>query len=203
MTDSEKRERNIKIKTALKTIKEQTTIYKDYSKDLIKICGFDDVLQQQENLNEILDDANLVASLFESAREKEKMLEKNSSASSMKNITLEKYNPTGLDKFIKYKSFMEEYREFVLANPLHPLIKLRHLHNSVEGEALKLIKSYTLGDQLTAAIQALENAYSKPDLVVAEIYRNIKRLAAISSFTGKSMNVAKNKCPTSKLQLQR
>ena len=86
---------------------------------------------------------------------------------------------------------MEEYREFVLSKPLHPLIKLRHLHNSVEGEALKLIKSYTLGDQLTVAIQALENAYSKPDLVVAEIYRNIKALAAITSFNGKNMVIAK------------
>lgn len=109
----------------------------------------------------------------------------------MKNIILEKYNPTGLDKIIKHKSFMEEYREFVLSKPLRPLIKLRHLHSSVEGEALKLIKSYTLGDQLTVVIQVLENAYSKPDLVMAEIYRNIKGLTAITSFNGKNMTAAK------------
>lgn len=201
LTDSEKRERNIKVKTALKTIAQQTSIYKEYSKELIKICGFDDVLQQQENLNELLDEANLVASLFESSQEKENMLEKNTSTNSMKNITLEKYTPSGLDKFIKYKSFMEEYREFILAKPFHPLIKLRHLHNSLEGEALKLIKSYTLGDQLTVAIETLENAYSKPDLVIAEIYRNIKGLASISSFNGKSINVAKEQVSNLKIAI--
>ena len=89
---------------------------------------------------------------------------------------------------------MEECREFVLSKPLHPLIKLRHLHNSIEGEALKLIKSYTLGDQLTAAIQALENAYSKPELVVAEIYRNIKALAAKLPSMAKAWLQQGNKC---------
>ena len=139
--------------------------------------------------------------MFEATEEKEKLLEKNSSSGTLKNVILKKYNRGGLDKFIKYKSFMEEYREFVISKPLHPLIKLRHLHNSVEGEALKLIKSYTLEYQLTAAIQALENAYSKPVLVAAEVYRNIKDLAAITSFNGKSMATAKEQVRNLKIAI--
>ena len=64
------------------------------------------------------------------------------------------------------------------------MIKLRRLDASFEGEALKMIKSYTLGNQLTVAIQVLENSYNKPSLVVAEVYRNIETLPDLKRLAG-------------------
>ena len=94
---------------------------------------------------------------------------------------------------------MEEYRQFVLAKPLSPLTKLRHLQASCEGDALKLIKSYKLGDQLQSAIEALEAKYSKPEFVCAEIYRSIKAMPAITNFNGKAITVAKTQVNTLKI----
>ena len=78
-----------------------------------------------------------------------------------------------------------------LSHPISPLIKWRQLHNSVEGPALKLVQSYTLADQLQTALYALEHAYNKPELVVAELYRHIRNLPMVSSFSSKTIAVAR------------
>ena len=54
MTDNEKRSRKVKIKTVIRTVNQQVAMYKDYSKDVMKLCNFEDVEQQQQNLNEVL-----------------------------------------------------------------------------------------------------------------------------------------------------
>ena len=189
MTDNEKRSRKVKIKTVIRTVNQQVAMYKDYSKDVMKLCNFEDVEQQQQNLNEVLEDANYITCLFEASEDREKQIEGSSSSGASGIIS--KFNPNGLDKFIKYKSFMAEYRQFVLSKPISPLIKLRQLHNSVEGPALKLVQSYTLADQLQTALDALEHAYNKPELVVAELYRHIRNLPMVSSFSSKTIAVAR------------
>ena len=55
-------------------------------------------------------------------------------------MTIERFDGTGIDRFLRYRSFMAEYNEFVLAKPVPDLIKLRWLKNSLDGEALKLVK---------------------------------------------------------------
>ena len=49
LTDTEKRERNVRIRTALKTITETVSLHKDHAKELITMCGFADVEQQHNN----------------------------------------------------------------------------------------------------------------------------------------------------------
>ena len=158
LTDSERRDKKIKIKPSIKTVAQQVSMYREYSKDVMKICHHSEIEDATSNLNEVLDDSNQISSLFGAYEERAQMLERNSSSGSMQNAMSTKFNHVGLDRFIKYKSFSEEFREFILAKPTPPLIKLPSLHSSVEGEALRMIKSYTLGDQLLAAIQILENA---------------------------------------------
>ena len=202
LTDAERREKKIKIKTAIKTVSQQVAMYREYSRDVMKICSHNEIDTATENLNEVLDDSNYISSLFEAYEERSQLMEKNSSAASAHSTMLTKFNPVGLDRFIKYKSFMEEFREFILAKPIPPLIKLRSLHASVEGEALKMIKMYTLGDQLTSAIQVLENTYNKPNLVVAEVYRYIKTLPKLKTLIGeKDIKIAKDQVGTLKISI--
>lgn len=76
-----------------------------------------------------------------------------------------KFNLSGLDKFIRNESFIGECRQFVLSRPTSPLVKLRKLNISVEGQALKIFQSYNPSDQLTAAFDALESTLNKAELV--------------------------------------
>ena len=78
---------------------------------------FEDVKQQQKNLNEVLEDANYITCLFEASEDREKQIEGSSSSGASGIIS--KFNPNGLDKFIKYKSFMAEYRQFFYRNQYH------------------------------------------------------------------------------------
>ena len=192
LTDSETRERDIKIKMNLKTVDERVNMYKNYNSELTKICSHDDIETLMKNLNDVLDDSNYLNCLFESISDRQKKIEANSSPASLQNVTIERFDGTGIDRFLKYRSFMAEYNEFVLAKPVPDLIKLRWLKKSLDGEALKLVKSYTLGSQLQTALEALEGVYNKQDLIIAEIYRSFKQLPRVGSFQGDNLNKAKS-----------
>ena len=85
---------------------QQVTMYRGYSKDVMKICSHDDVETAQTNLNEVFEDSNHVSSLFETFEERAQLMEKNSLSANKQSFILTKLNPTGLDRFIKYKSFI-------------------------------------------------------------------------------------------------
>ena len=70
----------------------------------------------------------------------------------------------------------------MLNRPLKRLIKLNHLKQCLKGDALNLVKSFNNSEQLQDTLTALENAYSKPDFVIGEIYKNLKSLPSVSSF---------------------
>ena len=144
--------------------------------------------------------SNDVSCIYEASRELEKSMEQSTNSATLRNLSIEKYNPSGIDKFIKYKSFMEEFTEVVLTKPLKPLMKLNYLKNSVTGEAKQLLANYTLGNQLNDALAALENNYSKPEFVIAEVYRSIKNLPDISSFKN-SLSKAKEQVNTLKIAI--
>ena len=99
----------------------------------------------------------------------------------IKNLNIEPYEPIGQDRFIRYKSFIDEFKLYVMSRPLKPLIKLNHLKTCLKGDALDLVKSFNHSDQLQDALAALENAYSKPDFVIGEIYKNLKSLPSVLS----------------------
>ena len=86
-----------------------------------------------------------------------------------------------------------------MSKPLKPIVKLNHLKTVVGGDALDLIKNFTHGSQLPEALESLENAYSKPEFVVAEIYKTIKEMPTISTF--KSIKTAKEQAATMKVAL--
>ena len=48
-----------------------------------------------------------------------------------------------------------------------------------------------MADQLQTALDALEHAYNKSELVVAELYRHIRNLPMVSSFSSKTIAVAR------------
>ena len=201
LTDFEKRERDIQIKVHLKTVQERVDIYKKYNAELTRICDHDDIKQLMENLSEVLDEANYMTCLFESITERQKTIEANSSPNALANVTIEKFDGQGIDRFLRYRSWVLEFNDFVLLKPVPDLIKLRWLKNSLEGEALKLVKAYTLGGQLATALEVLENAYSKQELIIAEIYRSFKQIARVTTFTGENLAKAKAQINTLKVGL--
>ena len=64
---------------------------------------------------------------------------------------------------------------------------------------MELIQNYTHGSPLPEALESLENAYSKPDFVVSEIYKTLKGMPTITTF--KSIRAAKEQVGTLKVAL--
>ena len=182
LTDSERRQNDVKIKAQLRSITEQVNVYKMYNKDVIKICGHAEVETFHDNLSEVIDLANEITCQYEAAKDFEKKVNDSSNYAFIKNLNIEPYEPVGQDRFIRYKSFIDEFKLYVLSRPLKPLIKLNHLKQCLKGDALDLVKSFNMSEQLPDALTALENAYSKPDFVIGEIYKSLKSLPSVSSF---------------------
>ena len=202
MTDSEKRHKEVKIRSSIKTIQEQVRLYKEYNKDLTKICSSENIEALHKDLTDVLDAANEIECLFESSKELEKRIERSSDSASIRNLSIDKYSPTGLDRFIKFNTFMTEFEEYVLQKPLKDLLKLNLLKSSVLGEARELISKYTLGSQLKEALNTLQNQYSKPEFVLAEIYRSLKTLPTVNNFQGPTnINKAKEQISVLKIAI--
>ena len=62
------------------------------------------------------------------------------------------------------------------------LAKLAYLKKSLGGEAFDAVRIYSHGDQLTDALKVLQNLYAKPELIVAEIYSNLRSMPTLDSF---------------------
>ena len=182
LTDSEKRQKDIKIKAQLRSIQEQVNVYKAFNKDIMKICGHNEVETFHENLSEVMDLGNEIACQYEAAKDFEKKVNDSSNYAFIKNLNIQPYEAVGQDRFIRYKAFIDEFKLYVLSRPLKALIKLNHLKACLKGDALDIVKNFNHGDQLQDALTALENAFSKPDFVIAEIYKNLKSLPSVSSF---------------------
>ena len=72
LTDSERRQNDVKIKAQLRSITEQVNIYKMYNKDIIKICGPSEVETFHDNLSEVMDLAIEITCQYEGAKDFEK-----------------------------------------------------------------------------------------------------------------------------------
>ena len=97
---------------------------------------------------------------------------------------------------------MEEFEEYVLQKPLKDFVKLNLLKSSVLGEARELISKYTLGSQLKEALNTFQNQYSKPEFVLAEIYRSLKTLPTVNNFQGPTnINKAKEQISVLKIAI--
>ena len=199
LSESEKRLSDVKVKSSIKTIGEQVTLYKNYSRDLLKICSHERIDELQRDLGEVMDTSNEITCLFEAMKERERRIENASNAPNLKNLSIAKYEAVGVDKFLKYTSFIEEFTEFILSRPLSPLVKLNYLKSCLLGEAYDLVKSYTMGSQLNEALSVLEEHYQKPDFVIAEVYRNLKSIPSINNF--KDIKAAKDQVHTIKTSI--
>ena len=199
LTDSEKRQKDVKIKAQLRGIQEQVNVYKIYNKDVIKICGHAEVETFHDNLSEVIDLANEITCQYEAAKDFEKKVNDSSNYAFIKNLNIQPYEAVGQDRFIRYKAFIDEFKLYVLSRPLKALIKLNHLKACLKGDALDIVENFNHGDQLQDALTALENAFSKPDFVIGEIYKNLKSLPSVSSF--QNVKVIKTQVQTLKVAL--
>ena len=115
------------------------------------------------------------------------------------NISIDPYELIGQDRFIRYKGFIDEFKLYILSTPLKPLIKLINLKTWVKGDARDPIKSFNHAEKLNDDSDALENAYSKPDFVTTEIYKNPKMMPSCPSL--KNIKSLKSQAHTLKVTL--
>ena len=62
-----------------------------------------------------------------------------------------------------------------------------------------MIQNYTHCSHLPEALETLENAYSKPDFIVSEIYKTLKSMSTITTF--RAIRSAKEQVATLKVVL--
>ena len=129
-----------------------------------------------------MDLGNEIACQYEAAKDFERKVNDSSNYAFIKNLNIQRYEALGQDRFIRYTTFIDAFKLYVLSRPLKPLIKLNHLKACLKGDALDVVENFNHGDQLQDALTALENVFSKPDFVIGEIYKNLKSLPAVSSF---------------------
>ena len=77
---------------------------------------------------------------------------------------------------------MDEYASYVLARSLRAVVKVNYLKSCLGGEAYELVKSYTHGNQLNDAVEALEQNYNTADFIVSEVDWKFKYLPLCTSF---------------------
>ena len=169
LTEAEKSMVNVKVKSQLRSITEQVNLYKSYNKDILRICSYLEVEGFANTLSEVLDLSNDVMCTHEASIEKQKRINDSTGLSAIKNLSIEKYEPIGQDRFIRYTAFMSEFKEYVLSKPLKTVVKLNYLKSCLVGEAYDLIKHYTHGSQLTDALEQLEQTYNKAEFIVSEV----------------------------------
>ena len=189
LTDAEKTTTSIKIQTQLKSLGQSVQSFKKHTEDIIRICAGGEVEKFQDDQEDVADLANEITAKYEAMENRSRKIER--ASSSALGITLEKYHPTGTDKFLKYNSFMDTFTETVKKKDIKDFVKLEILKKSLGGEAYEAIQPYTNGAQLNEAIKILQDRYAKPRFVIAEIYKNLKDMPKITSFTT-SMKVAKD-----------
>ena len=130
LTDSGRRQNDVKIKAQLRSITEQVYVYKMYNKDIIKICGHAEVETFHDNLSEVIDLANEITCQYESAKDFEKKVNDSSNYAFIKNLNIEPYEPIWQVRFIRYKSFIDEFKLHVLSRSLILLLNTITLNNA-------------------------------------------------------------------------
>ena len=110
-----------------------------------------------------MDLANDISCTYEAAKDTQRKLNNSTSLNTLRNSNIEKYIPSGADKFIKYRTSIEEFTEYCLSKPIKPIVKLNFLKASFGGDALELVQNYTHGSQLEA-LETLENVFSNRTL---------------------------------------
>ena len=71
----------------------------------------------------------------EASIDKQKRINDSTGLSAIKNLSIEKYEPIGEERFIRYTAFMSEFKEYVLSKPLKTVIKLNYLKSCLLGGA--------------------------------------------------------------------
>ena len=198
LTEDEKTAKSVKISTQLKTIAQTVNSYKRHTDDVLKICKGSDVATYLDTLEEVIEASSEIDGLVEALEAKNKRNEKVNSAA-LGNIVLEKYTPCGPEKYLNFYTFFETFTETVLKKEMKDLAKLEYLKRSLGGEALDAVKIYSHGDQLPEALKVLQDLYAKQDLIVAEIYSNLRNMPTIESF--KNINLAKTQVQTIQLAM--
>ena len=113
LTDTEKILIEIQIKSQLRFVSELVGAHKNISRDITRICSHDDVEGFHDALSEVYDLANEVQCTYKAHKETEKKLNDSTNYNSLKSTNIEKHIPSGPDKFIRYKVFIDEFSDLM------------------------------------------------------------------------------------------
>ena len=193
LTEEERAVKSVKISTQLKTIAQTVGSFKRHTDDVLKICKGADVEGYLDTQEEVVESYNAIDGLCEALEAKQKRNDKVNSAA-LGNIILEKYVPSGPEKYLNFYTFFETFTETVLKKEMKDLAKLEYLKKSLGGEALEAVRIFSHGDQLAEALKVLQDLYAKPTLIVAEIYSSLRHMPTLDNY--RNIQVAKAQVQT-------
>ena len=140
--------------------------YQKRNNELQLIADVKDTPKLLGNLENILDTANLIFCKIKANEEKMKQKIALAKSEQLEGMKLSKFSGTGEQKFLNYYFFYQELSELVLSKPYFDSTKLRYLKQYVESDAREIVKNYQSGTELRTALNALEETYSRSDMVI-------------------------------------
>ena len=94
----------------------------------------------------------------------------------------------------EFRYLFQTFTETVIKKEMKDMAKLEYSKKSPGGEALDAVRIYSHGDQLTDALKVLQDLYAMPELIVAEIYSNLRSMTTLDN--AKSIQAAKYQVQT-------
>lgn len=176
MPEYEREDRNIDIKTKAETMKALMQEYKKRNNEMSIMSNAEDVSKHINNLQEVLNLFNRLATKMDAAEEGNKKKLALSKSEQLEGMKLSKFNGQGDQKFLNYYGFYQEFTELVLSKPYSDSTKLRYLKQYLEGEAKDIVRNYHSGSELRTAFRALDDVYGRADMVIRECIKSIQNL---------------------------
>ena len=81
---------------------------------MLKICSNEKVENYHSGLSDVLDASTEISCVYDALKDREIKINDSPNYSAIKNLSIEKYNPIGNDKFIKYAAFISKFKQYVL-----------------------------------------------------------------------------------------
>ena len=180
LSQYEREEKQLEINSKIETLKSFLQEYQKRNNELQLIADVKDTPKLLNNLENILDTANLIFCKIKSNDEKMKQKMALAKSEQLEGMKLSKFTGTGEQKFLNYYSFYQELNELVLSKPYSDSTKLRYLKQYVENDAKEIIKNYHSGTELRTALNALEETYGRSDMVIRETLKGIQKLQSLT-----------------------
>ena len=174
LTEKQRDERQLVIKSKAETLKILVSEYKKYNEDMTKLCDREDLQKHLDDLQGVLMMSNNLTANIQATDELNKKRLALVKSEQLEGVKLSKFNGQGDQRYLNYYGFYQEFQELVMQKAYSDSTKLRYLKQYLEGDALDIVKNYHAGSELPIAYKALDDVYGRADMVIRECIKAFK-----------------------------